>query len=191
VNGPLGAILVGGMGRRLGGEKALVELCGRPLISYPVEAMRGAVGEVAVIAKADTRLPELRGVRVVREASAVQHPLVGLRQALAAAGGRGALVCAVDLPLVDGALLRRLSEADPAGAPAVVAASRGEVQPLLGCYQPSAVELLPEGGALRDVVAAIGARTLEVPDPQALFNVNTPDDLRRAEKLLGQKVRNG
>jgi molybdenum cofactor guanylyltransferase len=137
-----------------------------------------------VIAKEDTRLPVLQGVRAVRESGALHHPLVGIREALTLAGGRAALVCAGDMPFVDAALLRALTQADPGGAPAVVAAWRDEPQPLLGCYYPAAAERLPDGGRLREVMALIGALLLEVPDPQALFNVNTPEDLRRAEAVL-------
>ncbi|MBV8217512.1 MAG: NTP transferase domain-containing protein, partial [Solirubrobacterales bacterium] len=61
---PVGAILAGGGGRRIGGDKAIVELNGRPLISYPLEAVRQALGQVAILAKADTKLPYVSGVTV-------------------------------------------------------------------------------------------------------------------------------
>ena len=55
----------GGLGRRIGGSKATVMLGDRPLISYPLEALAGsALGEVAIIAKAETELPSLPGVSV-------------------------------------------------------------------------------------------------------------------------------
>jgi molybdopterin-guanine dinucleotide biosynthesis protein A len=68
----------------------------------------------------------------------------------------------------------------------VIAAAGAETQPLLGCYQPGALELLGKPGEerpLRDAVARIGARTLEV-DPHVLFNVNYPEDLLQAAALL-------
>ena len=40
---PIGVILAGGRGRRIGGSKAVVELCGKPLIRYPLEAMEATV----------------------------------------------------------------------------------------------------------------------------------------------------
>ena len=67
---PLGAILAGGGGRRIGGDKAIVELQGRPLISYPLEAVREALGQVAILAKADTKLPYVSGVDGVDRARA-------------------------------------------------------------------------------------------------------------------------
>jgi molybdopterin-guanine dinucleotide biosynthesis protein A len=185
----VGVVLAGGLGQRIGGAKAIVELAGRPLICYPLEALATALDEVAVLAKADTELPSLPGATVWVEAQLHHHPLVGISQALALAGGRPVLVCAVDLPFVSPELIRRLADEDPGGAPAVIAARRGRMQPLLGCYQPSAQELLGEAGSrpLRELVAAIKPRSIEVEDPDALFNVNAPDDLLRAAAALDRR----
>ena len=85
-------------------------------------------------------------------------------------------------------MIRVIAAADPEGAPAVIAAAGGRTQPLLGCYQPAALELVraaPRSRPLRDVIAEIGARTIEV-DPDDLFNVNYPEDLLQAAALLDQ-----
>lgn len=186
---PVGVVLAGGLGRRIGGAKATVELAGRPLICYPLEALAAALDEVAVLAKADTELPSLPGATVWVEPQLHHHPLVGISQALALAGGRPVLVCAVDLPFVSPELITRLADEDPRGAPAVIAGRRGRIQPLLGCYQPGAMELLGEAGnrPLRELVAAIKPRLVEVEDPDALFNVNAPDDLLRAAAALDRR----
>lgn len=186
---PVGVVLAGGLGRRMGGAKATVELAGRPLISYPLEALAGALDEVAVLAKADTELPSLPGATVWVEPQVRHHPLVGISQALALAGGRPVLVCAVDLPFVSPELIKRLAAENPAGAPAVLASRRGAMQPLLGCYQPGAIGLLGPAldRPLRELVAAINPRLIEVEDPDELFNVNAPDDLLRAAAILDRR----
>ena len=143
---PVGAILAGGGGRRIGGDKAIVELQGRPLISYPLEAVREALGQVAILAKADTKLPYVSGVTVWIEPEPRAHPLIGIMQALALADGRPVLVCGADLPFVTARLIRKLARANPGRAPAVVACARGAMQPLLGCYQRRALPLLRRGG---------------------------------------------
>ena len=56
---PLVAVLAGGRGRRLGGAKPAAELCGRPLVAWPLEAARAAGLEAVVVAKAGTPLPDL------------------------------------------------------------------------------------------------------------------------------------
>jgi molybdenum cofactor guanylyltransferase len=189
---PVGAILAGGRGRRIGGEKAIVELQGKPLICYPVEAVQEVLSRVAILAKTGTRLPRLSGVAVWIEPESPRHPLVGITQALALAGGRPVLVCAGDLPFVTPELIRRLVKADPGRAPAVVACAQERMQPLLGCYQPRALGLLADAaregtGRLMDAVAAIEPVLLEVDDPEELFDVDSPDDLLQASAMLDRR----
>jgi molybdenum cofactor guanylyltransferase len=191
---PIGAILAGGSGRRIGGSKAIVQLHGTPLIAYPLEAMRGALLEVVVVAKADTKLPSLVGATVWIEPAMPSHPLVGIMHALALAEGRPILVCAADLPFVTSELIAALASADPGGAPAVIASSDGHDQPLLGCYQPEALEQLQRPGLapaapVRDHVAALDPLLFEVGDPELLFNVDAPDDLLQAAAMLDARRR--
>ena len=193
---PIGVVLAGGLGRRMGGSKAIVALGGRPLICYPLDALNGALKDVAIIAKPDTALPSLPGVTVWIEPDQPRHPLVGIVQALGLARGRAVLACAADLPFVSVELISSLARCDPQGTPAVVASSGGQLEPLLGCYQPSALEPLRDspGGVerpLREVVQALSPRRLEVLDPEALFNVNAPDDLLQAAAMLDQRKLRG
>lgn len=190
---PIGVLLAGGRGSRLGGGKAIVELAGRPLIAYPLAALRAALGEaatVAVVAKRDTELPPLPGVVVWREPDRPRHPLVGIVHALRCANGCPVLVCPADLPFITPVALAELARADPGRSPAVVlTAADGGLQPLVGCYQPAARALLAPAAAtgvapVRQVVAALKPQLLRVDDAQLLFNVNSPDDLAIAEALL-------
>jgi len=191
----MGAVLAGGLGRRLGGDKAVARLAGRPLIAFPLAAMGAVVTDVTIVAKPDTALPPpdaLGAVRVLREPAEPRHPLVGILHALRAGEGRPVLVCPADLPLVTAAVLAELASADPRGAPAVVAIGPGRgLQPLLGCYRPEAAGLLAAAARearapVRAVVAAIGPREVTVP-AEVLFNVNTAEDLARAEELVASR----
>ncbi len=177
---PIGVVLAGGAGRRLGGDKATAPLGGRPLIERPLGALAAIVGELAVVAKAATVLPPLPGVVVWREPDAPRHPLSGIVEALARSGGRSVLVCAVDLPFVSTETLRRLAAAD-----GEVAVAGG--QPLLGRFGPSVAAVLADavgaGRPAREVVAGLDATVVAVPEAE-LFNVNTPADLAAAEARL-------
>ncbi len=172
----------------------MAELCGRPLIAYPLAAMESVLREVAVLVKPDTQLPELPGAQVWIEPPGEPHPLRGLVHALERAAGRAVLVCAGDLPLVSGALIARLASADEAGAPAVVSTCRGSLQPLLGCYRPSALAALrpaaQDGARAREAVESLEPIQIEVFDADELFNVNTPEDLRRAEAVVNRRAAN-
>jgi molybdenum cofactor guanylyltransferase len=188
---PIGAILAGGAGLRIGGEKATVELQGKPLICYPLEALGQVLSKVAILAKTGTQLPPVSRVAVWIEPERPSHPVVGITQALALAGGRPVLVCAGDLPFVTPELVRRLVKADPGRAPAVVACAQGQMQPLLGCYQPRALDLLAREakagtGRLMEIVGAIEPVLLEC-DPDELFDIDTPEDLLQAAAMLDRR----
>lgn len=186
---PIGVVLAGGRGTRMGGSKLTVHLRGRPLIEFPLRALQGVLDEVVVIAKPDADLPDLPGVTVWIEPAEPHHPLVGIVEALALSESRPVMVCAADLPLVTPALITRIVHCDLHGAPAAIASCRGDVQPLLGCYQPAAAGLLRSAAqratdpVLR-VVAGIHPVHVEVTDPNELFNVNSPEDLLVASGLM-------
>lgn len=185
----VGAVLAGGAGSRLGGAKAGTLLAGRPLLSYPLSALRAVLPQVAVVAKDETDLACVGyGVLIWREPAAPRHPLAGVVEALRRAEGRPVVVLACDLPFVTADLVRSLASADAGGAPAVVAttAERG-LQPLCARYEPAALAALadfdPDGRAVTQV-QALEPATIDVPDA-VLRNVNTAADLAAAEAALG------
>ncbi len=189
--GALGAVLAGGRGSRLGGTKPTAELAGRPLISYPLAALAAAGIEAFVVAKADTELPPLTA-GIVTEAAEPTHPLAGIVAALGHAG-RPLVVLGCDFPFAPPALLRALAEAPE---PLVVPAPGGDPQPLMARWSPELLPRLEEALAheepLRRTMAALAPRLLDdtelarFGDPaRAFFNVNTPGDLRDAERAVG------
>src|SRR4051812_3660879 len=108
---PVGVVLAGGRGRRLGGDKAIVELEGRALVLYPLESLHEVCDDVAVVAKRETMLPPLAGAADLWiEPDEPRHPLAGVAHALRLAAGRPVLVVAVDLPLMDAATLRTIMD---------------------------------------------------------------------------------
>jgi molybdopterin-guanine dinucleotide biosynthesis protein A len=166
------------------------------MITYPVRALREALGSVVVAAKASTELPNLPGAAVWTEPEEPRHPLAGVVHALEMAHGRAVMICACDLPLVTPGLVRAIARADPGGAPGVMARAEGRSQPLLACYGPDALgplaaALKQEGVPMLEAVAAIGARVHDVADPNLLFNVNTPEELLQAGALLTERARAG
>jgi len=176
----------------MGGAKATVKLAGRPLLSYPLDAVWRAVGHVAIVAKRETALPEVAGVTVWIEPDQPQHPLAGMVHALGLAAGRPVLICAGDLPLISEDLLRHIALPEPDGDSATVAAGPDGLQPLVGCYGPAALAplaaaLQEPGMSVREAVARLEPATIEVTDPEELFNVNSPADLLQAGAILDRR----
>jgi bifunctional UDP-N-acetylglucosamine pyrophosphorylase/glucosamine-1-phosphate N-acetyltransferase len=119
-------ILAAGRGTRMRSArpKLVHDLCGRPLVGWPIAAAREAGAEdVILVVAADTPLDEVLGDGV---RSAVQAQPDGTGGALLAAAGliaRGVplIVTAGDVPLVDADLLRELAAAHAhGGAPATM-----------------------------------------------------------------------
>lgn len=186
-------ILAGGPGSRIGGEKQTIGLRGQPLLRYPLEAMRLALPEVAVITKAHSVLPTLDGAMVWIEPDRPTHPLLGVVEALGLAGGRPVLVCPADYPFVTHELLTALVQTPFNGRPAVIAACRGVTRPLLACYKARAAPLLrlavERGDGLIEAASALNPVLVEVADESEVFDVDTPDDLLQATAMLDQRAR--
>lgn len=167
-------------------------LANRPLVDYPVEALREVCDRVGVVCKPETPLPEVLGAERWDEPHAPRHPITGIVHALEQAS-EPVLVCAGDMPLVTAEACRTLIEAAVAAreAAAVVAGDNDVLQPLFGVYRPSALDGLvtaPAGSRLKEIVAALDPVTVAVP-ATVLLNVNTAADLRRAELVLGARHR--
>jgi len=185
------AILIGGAGSRIGGDKHLRELGGRSLAGWVIDAVRKARLEPLLVAKHGTPLGELAGAcEVAVEPEAEHHPLLGLIAALELTR-EPLVVTPCDVPLVPPALLRELAEAE---GTAVVDGPDG-VEPLLGRYEPAALPVLREavrnGASARSAAEMLGAAEIgrdeldRYGDPvRFLSNVNVPDDLLILEREL-------
>jgi molybdopterin-guanine dinucleotide biosynthesis protein A len=187
----LGAILAGGRGTRLERPKATALLGGRPLLERPLGALEAAGLETVVVAKRDTPLPP-GAAPVWGEPDEPVHPLLGIVTAVEQADGRPVLVCACDLPFLTAELVGHIARID---APLVIPRAGGRLHPLFARYTaallPALREALAREAPLRETLVALHPSIVDEPDLRAfgdparlLFNVNTPEDLERAEEML-------
>lgn len=197
----LGVILAGGVGRRLGANlpKPLVKVGGVALVERAFHTLSEVCDAIVVTAGADRRAalaPTVPLARFVADPEGAEGPLAGLVAGLAGEAYAEALVLAVDFPLATAALLDRLLRRlrDSVEASAVIPVPFGVPQPLVAAYRPSARVTLATCLATGErsvtrAVAALDPVWIEDPalsdeDRDALFNVNTPDDLIEAERRL-------
>jgi molybdopterin-guanine dinucleotide biosynthesis protein A len=189
---PVVAVLAGGLGRRMGRAKAVVELAGMPLISYPLRAAAEAGLPALVVAKLDSELPPLK-VPIVHEPDSPRHPLCGVLAALRHTDG-AVLAVACDMPFLSAALMAWIA----ALGEAAVAEVDGCRQPLPALYPPAAVpaleQALARGDSLRAVLELLRARAITerqlrgFGDSRRLFfSVNDASDLHLAEGWLRER----
>lgn len=201
----IGLILAGGKARRLGGiDKGLLELSGRPLIEYLIDALRPQVDRLWINANRSRDRYAEYGLPVLPDRIGDFYgPLAGMAAGLAAVREQARpetpaepLLLAVpcDSPLVPADLVERMRRAlDREDAELVVAHDGHRLQPVFALLRPA---LLP---SLEGFLAA-GERKIDrwyaqhhmaVADlsdrPEAFLNVNRAEDAADLETRLAAR----
>ena len=197
---PLGVILAGGQATRMGGgDKGLLRLGDSTLLRHVIDRLEPQVGGLALNANGDAarfdalRLPVL-GDSIDGFAGPLAGVLAGLDWA-AVQGAEAIVTAAADTPFFPCDLVPQLLLAgEGMDHPLVLAATpdprRGSARhPTFGLWPVALRDDLRDAlaGGLRKVVQWTdrhGAREALFPDEDAFFNVNTPEDLARAEAML-------
>ncbi|TCP44486.1 molybdenum cofactor guanylyltransferase MobA [Rhodovulum marinum] len=192
----VGLILAGGGGRRMGGaDKALIRLGGETLLTRVAARLAPQVDALALSANGPAGAYADAGLPVLPDAPPGDRgPLAGVLAGLDWAAGQGAdalVTAAVDTPFLPRDMVARLLAN---GAPLAVAESGGRVHPTAALW-PVALRAelraaLDRGerrvGGFAQVQGA--ARVGFGPGADGIdpfFNINTPEDLARAERALG------
>lgn len=192
-------MLAGGAARRYGGiPKGLLEVGGRRILDRVVDAVQAVTGgPPLLIANAPGAATWRADLRTIPDARPGFGTLGGIYTALSAGSGP-ALCVAWDMPFVPQGLLRALLDRMNKGRyDAVLPESSGRrgLEPLCAVYGAACaapIERRLEKGDLKAISFHPDVRVGILPlaevrgfgDPDELFfNVNTPDDLARAEAL--------
>lgn len=191
---PTLAIQAGGRSSRMGRDKGLVELDGKPLVGHVIERLAGLAGEVIITTNSPDDYARF-ACRLVADAEPGAGSLAGLHTALAGAWGDPVLVVACDMPFASRRLAAHMLSLI-GSAEAVVPRPGEAFEPMFAVYRraclPAIRRALDRGDrrlisffddVLLHVIEPDEASAIE-PDPYAFFNVNTPADLAAAEQRL-------
>ena len=201
-----GAILSGGLSTRMGEEKGLVILHGRPLIHYVMGTMRRVADEVIVsIAKGMTsRYREIldSNIKLVEDKRIGVGPLEGLARAFSSARGQYVVVSPCDTPFLKPELCTMLVESARGRDGAVPLTGAELFEPLHGVYRRKSClesfEKAIKNGIQRPVeiypeldLEFVPRNVLQTVDPDltSFWNLNSYDDLELAEMKLKEGSR--
>ncbi len=182
---PPAVILAGGLSRRMGAEKALLLLAGRPLVAHVALRMAPQAGPLALNANGDPARFAALGLPVLPDPVAGNPgPLAGVLAALdwaAAQGAAGVATVPADAPFLPGDLVARLA----AAGPLAVARSPGGWQGACALWPVAlrarlAADLAAGARRVTDWALAQGAAAADFPEDAPFLNVNTPADLAEA-----------
>jgi len=178
-----GAVLAGGASRRMGRDKALIDVGGRTLIDRALDVMADfdqvvVLGGSAQVAQICSR----RGVEVLADVHPGSGPLMAILTAVEQVGDVVAM--AVDMAGVQAAMVDAVrAGGDARGVDIAVATSLGEVQPALARWNasiyPAAMAAVDDG--VRSLFGVVGRDEVSVVQVEVGagvgINLNTPADV--------------
>ena len=184
------AILAGGQSRRMGTDKAALEIGGMSLLERTARAALGCELSVLIAGRARPAEWPLDAVLFAEDALPGLGPLGGLATALRQAE-TSVLALACDLPLLTADALRWLLTCrEQAGPHGLVSVNGSQREPLFSIYHLSVLPLiesrLAEGRrSLHGLIEAGEFTFVQTPDWVAaqLVNVNTEEEWGRVGKL--------
>jgi molybdopterin-guanine dinucleotide biosynthesis protein A len=181
-------VLAGGRARRLGGiDKALIEIRGVTMLDRVLGAAAPHCDQLVVVGRPrETTVP---GVRFTIEPEPGGGPVPAVAAGLdRVQEAEEVAVLAVDLPLLRDEHVRTLFVGlEGEGVAAVAAADNwGRANPLLAAYRADALRAALDGAGAGDPAARmLPLATVIVNLGEAgTLNVNQPDELERARRLL-------
>ncbi|MGH2817455.1 MAG: molybdenum cofactor guanylyltransferase [Actinomycetota bacterium] len=183
-----GVVLCGGAGTRMGRDKALIEIGGKPLIRLIAERLTECADPILLASGRRRRFGNLP-YEEIADAAPGAGPISGLVAALSASPHDLLAVAAVDMPFVNAEVFRLLSDRHT-DEDAVVPVTHEGRQPLHAVYHRSALPHLADALSrgrygLREALAALDVREVGREEWGAIdadgrfaLNLNTQEDLR-------------
>jgi len=172
----------------MGHDKALLDHNGQSQLAYVVGVLDACVERVFVSTRADQADDEQRAQYAqIVDGYDDLGPVAGILSALEEKPGVDWLVVACDLPNIDEQTIRYLLEqrGGEQAFTAFTSSHDGLPEPLCAIYRSGSEDVIrqfvDEGmNCPRKILIRSNTRLLDQPDPEALDNVNTPDDLQNS-----------
>ncbi len=200
-------ILAGGISKRFGQDKALVQIGGKPLISRVFERAREVVDEVIIVVSSTAQkesyaplFPRKTGIVVDIDDS--RGVLVGALTGFMKARGEYSLLLPSDTPFVSKEVIMLLFEISHNIDAVIPRWPNGYIEPLQSVYKTSSAlaaarDAVQKGetrlqsmiSMLRKVryLSTIAIKEID-PHMTTFLNINTPLDLKNAERLIKRNI---
>ncbi len=193
-------IQAGGKSSRMGSNKALLPLRGRPLITHVIDRFSRNSDDLIIISPKNAEL-ETFGYPVYEDITPGIGPLMGLYTGLYYSKHNTVAVVACDMPFASSALiLEETRLLEDMKFDVVIPVINGKSEPLHAVYSRTTCLRAIENGLLQGMkrliewhselkVYEMGDGEIKRYDPLGLafFNINTPEELKRAEEIINEQ----
>ncbi|MDB5090167.1 MAG: Molybdopterin-guanine dinucleotide biosynthesis protein [Mucilaginibacter sp.] len=190
-----GLVLAGGKSQRMGFDKGAVNWHGKEQRYYMADLLKSLCNNVFISCRADQKNEINSNYQSLADTFTDLGPYGAILSAFREKPDSAWLVIACDLPLMDEEALKYLVENRNASAVATAYQSPANEfpEPLITIWEPKSYPLLlsflAQGYSCpRKVLINSDVTLLDAVNPEALTNVNTPDELERIKRVLHQKI---
>jgi len=196
-------ILAGGFSRRFGSDKGLVLLTNKPLVRHLIDKVSPVVDEILVVVSSKEQKKNFEPVventaKLVIDQEDTQSPLVGAITGFESANSEYSLLLPCDAPLVSTQIIQFLLDLCINRHAVIPRWPSGYLEPLQAVYHTksalTAAKTALKTGHLNmrsmidnlQGVRYVSTMVLEQLEPRlvSFFNVNTPQDLKKAASFL-------
>jgi molybdopterin-guanine dinucleotide biosynthesis protein A len=194
-------VLAGGKGTRLGKDKLLEVVGGRPLLQRVVDCLSPISERILVVTAQGQERPSLQATRIevvtVPDIYPGKGALGGIYTGVSAMDTRHGLVVAADMPFLNPELLRHLVSV-ATDFDVVMPRISGQIEPLHAVYSKDCLPAIQEQIKRNHLqirilleqvrVKYVEEAEIDIFDPRHLsfYNVNTPDDLTKAQEIAAE-----
>ncbi|MCX8181696.1 MAG: molybdenum cofactor guanylyltransferase [Candidatus Methanomethyliaceae archaeon] len=186
-------ILAGGRSSRIGSYKPLLKLAGRPLISYAIEIARFTAESPYILVSSPEQAEVLMQLECTDNATFLTDPEdsdgpFSVVKSLSKVNENLIFLMGCDTPFLERRLPLILHQHLGNSSAVVPMWPNGYLEPLAALYSKKSLSGIISAKSFREIVAKIGARTVEIGVlgvlPESFFNINTLSDLKKAELML-------
>lgn len=186
-----GLVLAGGKSKRMGSDKSIMKWHGKEQRYYAADLLKNFCEEVFISCRTEQEKEIDSKYKILTDTFLNLGPYGGILSALRSDRTKAWLVVACDLPLLDEQTIRYLvDKRNPASAATTFESPHdGLPEPLITIWEPQSypvlLEFLGRGYTCpRKVLINSDKTILKPPYPEALMNINTPEDAEKAKKEL-------
>lgn len=190
-----GVILAGGQNKRFDGQnKALLRISGRRIIDRLIAVYTLIFDQIVLVTNDPAPYMDIDAL-IVSDHYDERSSLNGLHAGLYAAAHEHAFFCACDTPFIQGALIQHIVDQIDRRADLIIPVTSAGYEPMFAvygktCLSAMAWQLDHDRLKIQGIFPKVRLKTvaeadLRAKDPELIsfFNINTPEDLAKAEAL--------
>lgn len=178
-----GIILSGGKSSRMGSDKGLLNLMGKPFVQYSIDALEPLVSEIIIVS--NNKDYDAFGLKRINDEIENAGPLAGIYSGLKHSKTEYNLVLSCDIPLINPDILHLLVEAIDDTSEVIQIETQNKTMPLIALYKNCCAStfyklLLNDERRLRFAVNQCKVKNVKLESENSIhtMNINTPEEYK-------------